>query len=91
MWFSVAAFSQILLTYFNERTDDDETISPERTMKNMFVWMLCLAGLACPGCRHPDPPPPHGGVSINVPGVRVNVNDYGTSVDAPGTRVRVPQ
>jgi hypothetical protein len=60
-------------------------------VKNLLVLMVCLGILGFAGCRHTDPPPPPGGVSVNVPGVHVNVNDYGTTVAAPGTLVRVPQ
>ncbi len=60
-------------------------------MKKLLGWVMCFAGIAFASCRTPDPPPPAGGVSVRVPGVRVNVNDYETSVSVPGTQIRVPQ
>jgi hypothetical protein len=59
-------------------------------VKTPLVLALWLALLGIVGCRHPDPPPPSGGVNVQFPGGSVNVNDRGTNVIAPGTQVRTP-
>ena len=59
-------------------------------MKRAIAWVLGLSLLGAIGCRSHDPPPSAGGLAVNAPGVRVNVDDIqGVSVNAPGANVRV--
>jgi hypothetical protein len=53
-----------------------------------LAWLLSF--LMAAGCKSNDPPPSAGGVSVNAPGVHVNVYDnQGVSVNAPATNLRV--
>jgi hypothetical protein len=62
----------------------------ERPMRDSILLVLSLVLLGAAGCRSNDPAPSPGGVSVNAPGVHVNVNDnQGVNVNAPGTNVHV--
>jgi hypothetical protein len=59
-------------------------------MRHVCLLVLCLSFLGTTGCKSSDPAPSNGGVAVNAPGVRVNVNDnQGVMVNAPGANVRV--
>jgi hypothetical protein len=59
-------------------------------MRKAIPIVMWLSLLAVAGCRSSDPAPSAGGVSVNAPGVHVNVNDnQGVNVSAQATNVRV--
>jgi hypothetical protein len=62
-------------------------------MRIAFAFVLvCSSVLAAQGCHSSDPAPSPGAVSVNAPGVHVNVdNTQGVNVSAPGANVRVQQ
>jgi hypothetical protein len=60
-------------------------------MQRFGALALILLGFALAGCNKEPARPPDPGVTINAPGVNVQVDKGGVKVKAPGVNVDVPK